>query len=71
MRTMMMGHLRAVGISQETVNSLDREWRALRTSDATPLLAVMRYAKLGRVRVPTILYTVREGVLCGLERAAR
>ena len=44
LRSMMMNHLRAVGIRQETVSSRDVEVTALRTSDATPLLTLMRYA---------------------------
>ena len=63
---MMMNHLRAVGIRQETVNSLDTELTALRTSETTPLLALMRYAKLGQVRV-TVIEALSGSHVCDLE----
>ena len=66
LRTMMMNHLRAAGIRQETVSSLDMELAALRTRDDTPLLALMRYAKLGRVRI-TVVAALSGTHVCDLE----
>ena len=63
---MMMNHLRAAGIRQETVSSLEMELTALSTRAATPLLALMRYAKLGRVRV-TVIAALSGTHVCDLE----